>query len=297
MNNRLIIRSIVFLAFLIICISCQEDIKKKQAYRQGNITLAIDPSLMNLGSALVEVFQSSYPETKILFKPEVEDLVIADLLNGKVPIAMTTRDLSSEEAGILYNHTNVTYISTQIACDATIFVVSKESSIKEIDQTSLKSNIISNDSKFVFDGGNSSNFNNLKKKLGFNLTKNQKINSFSNGKEVIQFISKNSSHIGIIGLDVISEENSNEVKEFLSKVRVLPIKRADGKLIDPTVPNLREGIYPFTKRVFLLNAENSFKIGSSFSRFCGSQRGQLIVKRAGLQPYYLYERRIQLHGR
>ncbi|MCO6565325.1 MAG: substrate-binding domain-containing protein [Apibacter sp.] len=295
MNNRLSISPILFLAFLFICISCQEDIIKKKAYRQGTITLAIDPSLINLGTALVDVFQSSYPESKILFKSEVEDLVIADLLNGKVPIAMTTRDLTLEEAKILYNHSNVNYISTQIACDATVFVVSKESSINEIDLTSLKSKIISDESKFVFDGGNSSNFNNLKKKIGFKLVKNQKIKSFSNGKEVINFVSKNISYIGIIGLDVLSEADNKEVKQFLSKVKVLPIKKKDAELIYPTIPNLREGIYPFTRRVFLLNAEDSFKVGSSFSRFCGSQRGQLIVKRAGLQPYYLYERRIELH--
>jgi phosphate transport system substrate-binding protein len=294
MNNKISFRAIIFLAFLFICISCQEDIIKKKAYRQGTITLAIDPSLMNLGSALVDVFHSSYPESKILFKPEVEDLVIADLLNGKIPIAMTTRDLTLEEAKILYNNTNVNYILTQIACDATIFIVSKESSINEIDLTSLKSKIVSNESNFVFDGGNSSNFNNLKKKIGFKLSKDQKINSFSNGKEVINFVGKNISHIGIIGLDVLSEEDNKEVKQFLSKIKVLPIKRKDSKLIYPTLSNLREGTYPFTKRVFLLNAENSFKVGSSFSRFCGSQRGQLIVKRSGLQPYYLYERRIEL---
>lgn len=294
MNNKVFIKFTLFLAFIIMLISCQKDIQKKQAYRKGTLILAIDPSLTNLGSSLAEVFQSTYPDSKIIFKQEVEDLVIADLLNGKISMAMTTRDLTLDEAKILYNRTNVNYISSQIACDATIFIASKQSSISELDLSSLKSNIESKESKVVFDGGNSSNFNNLKKKLGFNLSKYQKINSFTNGKEVIDFVSKNTSHIGVIGFDELSEENNNEVKKFLSKVKILPIKIKDTRIY-PTVPNLREGIYPFTKRIFLLNAENSFKVGSSFARFCGSQRGQLIVTRAGLQPYYLYERRVELH--
>ncbi|MDR2122716.1 MAG: substrate-binding domain-containing protein [Flavobacteriaceae bacterium] len=269
--------------------------EEKKAYRKGNLTIAIDPSFLNLGTALTEVFHSSYPEAKITFKPEVEDLAIADVVNGNIPMAITSRDLTKEEAKILFNKTRIKHIPVQIACDAAIFVTARESSVHEVSVSEMRTEILAPNSIFVFDGGNSSNFNTVMKKLNLPVTKEQKIKALSDAEEVIAFISKNKSHIGVIGMDVLSDEDDPKVKELTTKIKILPVVN-DGEIaIEPSIPNLRKGKYPFTKRVYLLNAEGGFKIGSSFARFCGSQRGQLIVTKAGLQPYYLYKRRVEVH--
>ncbi|MGM5631207.1 substrate-binding domain-containing protein [Apibacter raozihei] len=285
--------SVVLLAAILI--NCQKDIKKKENYRKGKLTLAIDPSFLNLGNALVDVFHSSYPEAHISLKAEVEDLAIADLVNGKVKMVIVGRDLTQSEAQILYNKRKIKCISAQIACDATIFITSVTSDIDKIYLNDIRQNIFSSDSKFVFDNGNSSNYNNILRKLNIQQDKNRKLIAFTNSNDVIDFVSNNKSHIGIIGFDVLSDQSDPKVKNLLKKVKILPVVDSNDKLVFPTVPNLRENIYPFTKRVFLLNAEGDFLIGSSFARFSGSQRGQLIVTRAGLQPYYLYKRRVEVH--
>ncbi|MDR1877734.1 MAG: hypothetical protein LBQ84_08945 [Flavobacteriaceae bacterium] len=285
----------VFILGFIGLLSCQKDIEKKEAYRKGDLTLVLDPSFMNLGTALVKVFQSSYPEAVLTLKPEMEDLVIADLVNGKIPVAMASRDLTDEEAKILFDRTGIMYIPSQIACDATIFIAAKESPIEEVSVAEVKSGILDANGSFVFDGGNSSNFNNVMRKLDMSMDKDRKITSLTHADKVIDFISKNKSHIGIIGLDVLSDEDDPKVKEMLTRVKILPVVDKNNKKITPTLPNLRGEKYPFTKKVYLLNAESNFQIGSSFARFCGSQRGQLIVSKAGLQPFYLYERRVEIH--
>ena len=284
---------ILFLGLLVT--SCQDDIKKKEAYRKGKLVIATDPSFLNLGTTLVEIFHEAYPEAQVTFKPEVEDLVIADFVNGKVTMAMVSRDLTPEEAKILLNKTKIKYIPSQIACDASVFVVSKESTINQVSLSDIRTGITDSATKFIFDNGNSSNFNTVIRKSGVTITKNHKIKALGDAEKVIDFVSKNKSHIGIIGLDILSDEDNPKVQELLSKIRILPVINDKNKLVEPSVPNLREGKYPFTKRIYLLNAEADFLVGSSFARFAGSQRGQLIVTKAGLQPYYLYERRVEMH--
>lgn len=187
------------------------------------------------------------------------------------------------------------HIASQIACDATIFITSKNSPLDSVRISDLKSAIASADSKYIFDGGNSSNFNNIVKKLKLNVSKDYRIQALSSPDQVINFVEKNKSHIGIIGLDALSDTDDPKVQEYFKKVKIIPVVTSENITIAPTIPNLRKGIYPFTKRIYLLNAENGFLLGSSFSRFAGSQRGQLIITRAGLQPYFLYERRVQIN--
>lgn len=286
-----------YLIVLFFCLlnSCQKEIQQKEAYRKGKITIGIDPSFLNVGSALVEVFKFSYPEAQVNFKPEVEDLVIADFIQGKITMAMVSRNLSEEEGKILFAKTRMKFISTQIACDAIVLVTSKESLIDSIRISDLKKAIEHSDNSYVFDGGNSSNFNTLVRKLQLNISEDYKITAFNNADQVINYVYKNKSSIGIIGLNALSDTGDPKVKEYLNKIKIIPVINFDNQVIKPSIPNLRSGLYPFTKRIFLLNSENNFLLGSSFSRFAGSQRGQLIVTRAGLQPYFLYERRVQIN--
>ncbi len=292
MNKKIII-CIILAAFWGL-FSCQKDIKEKETYKKGNLVIGIDPSFSNLGTALADVFSSSYPDIKVSFKTEEEDKVIADFVNGKITLAMTGRDLTKEEAEILFSKTEIKYIPSQVACDATVFVTAVDSEINEISLPEIKSGVQVSDSKFVFDGGNSSNYNNVMKKLGLSLSESQKVTALTGAEPVIDFISRNKSHIGIIGLDVLSDEDDPKVKALLAKVKIVPVVIDKNEKIMPTVPNLRTGKYPFTKRVYVLNAEGGFFAGSSFARFAGSQRGQLIVTRAGLQPYYLYPRNVEM---
>ncbi|PQL94311.1 substrate-binding domain-containing protein [Apibacter adventoris] len=285
---------LIFLFFVLVN-SCQKEIQQKEAYRKGKITIGIDPSFLNVGSALVEVFKSSYPEAQVNFKPEVEDLVIADFIQGKITMAMVSRNLSEQEGKILFAKTRMKFISTQIACDAIVLVTSKESLIDSIRISDLKKAIEHSDNSYVFDGGNSSNFNTLVRKLQLNISEDYKITALNNADQVINYVYKNKSSIGIIGLNALSDTGDPKVKEYLNKIKIIPIINFDNQVINPSIPNLRSGLYPFTKRIFLLNSENNFLLGSSFSRFAGSQRGQLIVTRAGLQPYFLYERRVQIN--
>ena len=67
-------------------------------------------------------------------------------------------------------------------------------------------------------------------------------------------------------------------------------------MVLPTIPNLKYGVYPFYRQIYILKNEVGFGIGAGFTRFAGSQRGQKIVTRESLQPYYIYKREVQINN-
>ncbi|MEG0529507.1 MAG: phosphate ABC transporter substrate-binding protein, partial [Bacilli bacterium] len=60
--------------------------------------------------------------------------------------------------------------------------------------------------------------------------------------------------------------------------------------------NMSNGIYPFYRFIYILKNEVGFGIGAGFSRFAGSQRGQKIVTRESLQPYFIFKRDVQINN-
>ena len=291
----------IFLKMFILCalssflaLSCKKDIEAQEDYKTGNLTIAVDPSFKEVSEALVQVYQAMYPKVHITLKPEVEDLAIADLVNGRVSLVMVSRDLTPKEAEILLNRTQIHYVPSQVALDATIFIAEKNSPIDSLTFPKIKAEILNPNGNLIFDDGNSSNFNTLMKELPLVFPKGQKLNAQLGADRVIDFVKENPDYAGIIGLDVLSDEGDPKVKKLLQEVKILPVVNADNKIVAPTVPNLRTGKYPFIKRVYLLNCEAGFHRGSAFVRFTGSQQGQLIIGRSGLQPYFLYPRNVEI---
>ncbi len=149
--------------------------------------------------------------------------------------------------------------------------------------------------QIVFDNGNSGNFNTVREILKLNIAKDQPIQALESTDKVVEFVQKSPGSIGVIGLNEVSEKENPKVKEILSKVKVLPVLDENGIKQEPTVQHILAMNYPFFKGVYFIVSEPGFGIGSGFSRFAGSNQGQLIVKRAGLQPNFLYDREVQIN--
>jgi phosphate transport system substrate-binding protein len=293
--NKLNVKILIFsfLSFFLL-FSCKRDLESSGEYKKGDLTIAIDPSFKEVADALTQVYQAMYPQVHITLKSEVEDLAIADLVNGKISIAMVSRDLTPQEAEILLNKTKIHYVPSQIALDATIFITAKDSPIDRLTFSEIKTGVLDPKGKFIFDDGNSSNFNTLMKELKTVFPKGQKLNAQKGADKVIDFVKENASYVGIIGLDVLSDDGDPKVQKLIKEVKILSVVNAENKSVMPTVPNIRTGRYPFIKRIYLLNCESGFLRGSAFVRFTGSQQGQLIIGRSGLQPYFLYPRNVEI---
>lgn len=282
-------------ALLFLFLSCKKK-ENELSHQRGEMTIWVDPANKNLIEALTDVYVMKFPEVKFKFVYKPENIILKNLIDLKADAAFINKPLSQEQADYIFQQTTVKPRSTLLAYDAVIFIAGKESTIESVPVDELKQNIISGGNKFVFDDGNSGNFNTIKEALKIEIPKGIKINSLENAAQVIDFVNKSPGSIGIIGMNVISEKHSPEVKAILEKIKILPVKDSSNVLREATVENILSFDYPFFKGVYFIVREPGFGIGSGFSRFAGSQQGQLIVGREGLQPNYLYNREVQINS-
>ncbi len=282
---------LVLLIFLLF--SCK-DKQDEISHQRGEMTIWVDPANKNLIEALTDVYMMKYPDVKFKFVYEPENIILQNLIDLKADAAFINKPLSEQQSNYIFQETTVKPRSTLLAYDAVIFIAGKESSIESVSINEIREGILSGDNKFVFDDGNSGNFNAVKEILKIELPEGQKVRALENATQVIEFVKKSTGTVGIIGMNVISEKDNPKVKEILSQIKILPIKDSSNVLREPTLENILDFNYPFFKGVYFIVSEPGFGIGSGFSRFAGSQQGQLIVGREGLQPNYLYDRVIQL---
>lgn len=282
---------ILFLSFFLT--QCKSG--KETSHQEGEMTIYADPSNKSLLEALTDIYTMKYPKVKFNFIYKSENEVLKDLQDTIASAAFINQPLTDQQTKYIAQKTDVTPRSTLLAYDAVIFITSQNNSISSISLDQIKTGILEGKSQIIFDSGNSGNFNTIQEILKLEIPKGKTIQAEENTQKVIEFIEKSTSSIGVIGLNEISEKDNPRVKEILSKVKILSVIDEKGMAQAPSVPNILEMNYPFSKGVYFIVREPGFGIGSGFSRFAGSNQGQLIVKREGLQPNFLYDREVQIN--
>lgn len=269
--------------------------KEEITHQEGEMTIYADPSNENLLEALTDIYVVKFPKVKfnIVYKPE--NIILQDLLDTVANAAFISKPLNDQQAKYLHQQTGITPRSTLLAYDAAVFITSVSNNIDSVTFDDLRKGILNESSKIIFDNGNSGNFNTVKDILKLEVPEGKKINALEDAGMVIEFIKKSPGSIGVIGMNEISEKSNPKIKELLEEIKILPVIDSKNKKQMPTVPNILAFNYPFFKGVYFISRDPGFGIGSGFARFAGSEQGQLIVKREGLQPNYLYERNVQIN--
>lgn len=270
---------------------------KRALHEYGNLTITVDPSFKNLAKSLAEMYMVDYTDVKIDIKEEIEEKAIKDFYEGKIPLLFVGKPLTKAQQQHLFEKTKINYVSSVIALDAAIFITSVDNPIDSISQKEIKENLYQANPKttFVFDHPNSANFNTINEKLKLTVPKGTNVTAMGDADKVIDFVKKDPKAIGIIGLNVLSDKGNPKIIEYLKHVKILSIVDDKGKIFEPSNYNLRYGYYPFYRQIYVLKNEVGFGIGAGYSRFAGSQRGQKIVTRENLQPYFIFKRDVQLN--
>lgn len=271
--------------------------KEEKTHREGEMVIYADPSNQNVLEALTQIYQMKFPKVtfKIIYEPENQ--VLKNLLDTVAYAAFINRGLTDEEAAYIQKKTDVTPRSTLLAHDAVIFIVEKNNPMTAISMEEIKEGILNDSHQIVFDNGNSGNFNTVQQVLDLQLPKGKSVQALGDAVSVVDFLQQSKHAIGVIGLNEISEKDNPHSEAILEKVNVLSVVDENNEVIAPSVPNILALKYPFSKGVYFIVREPGFGIGNGFSRFSGSQQGQLIIGRAGLQPHFLYERQVQVNRR
>jgi len=289
-KNVLFLISIIGILLVVSCKKEKEG-NVKETMLSGNITLFVDESIFPIVEDQRDVFENTYRATiKLNSKTEAE--VINNIIEDSARVSILTRMLTNEEKSVLKNR--ATPKITRFALDAVVFIVNKKSqdSVIQLDQVADylngKSSTINN---LVFDNPNSSVVRSLFEQLNIDKEKINTIYSQGNSEELIKFISENEGHIGVMGINWLTQTPTALLK-YSENIRMLSVQNVksegiENEYIYPSQANIGKKTYPLTRELFLLNYQGTTGLGMGFASFVASDIGQKIILTSGLAPVKL----------
>ncbi len=288
---------VVLVSLLLVkCKQNEESQNNKETILKGSATIFVDETLTPIVEDQVAVFENKYKaQIKLVSKSETE--TINSLLKEKSAIAVLTRDLTDEENQI-FKQKKITPKITKFAIDAIAFISNKSTKdtlivLKDVVEF-MKGNPNPNIKGLVFDNPNSSTVRYMNTLAGIKSIPKTGVFSFKTNEEVIKFVSENPGMIGVVGVNWLSQPNS-DMQVSIDNINVLSVKGLTGnEYFFPSQNNLAEGKYPLARDLYIINGQGSAGLGMGFASFIAGDIGQRIILKSGLLPVRIPGRKLQI---
>lgn len=279
---------------------------------RGSIVIAADESFQPLVMQLTSAYMGIYPETefKVVYKPEQE--AINMMLRDSARLVFATRTLRPNERAIL-DQKKIKGATQKIATDGVALIINKTNTDSLITMNELQSvfdgkiktwNQLKGGNQtlpitLVFDNNNSSNLEFILSTFKIKDVSKLRIFTTRSNREVIEFVRKNPSALGFIGVNWISDSDEPLSLELSRDLRVMgvsakenPTKRDD--YFQPFQEDLGMQRYPLRRPVYILSRETHPGLGGGLINYVVRDAGSLIVKKLGLWPRVPYDRVINI---
>jgi phosphate transport system substrate-binding protein len=304
MNLKCRMSMILFLFLVIFFQACSSKSKEKKIDRfdNGTIYISCDESFKPVIDAEVEVYQASYPDAHInvQYKPEADCL--RDFGVDSIRMIIATRGFSERERQFMIDSLKVGPVQATVAHDAIAVIIHPEAKdsfftmdrIRDLVSGNLKENLIP-----VFDGLKATStvrfmIDSVLK--GKNLGKN--VVGAQSSEGVIDYVSKTPNAVGFIGVSWVGNKEDTSQQSFLKKIRLARLESTDSAnaYVLPVQYLIYTKSYPMVRDLVYVLREQQYGLGGAFANFLKSDRGQLIFRRAYLQPAKkpFYVRRAEL---
>ncbi|MFD2573383.1 PstS family phosphate ABC transporter substrate-binding protein [Spirosoma soli] len=293
-------------------LSCGSDKPPLDNPARGSIVIAADESFQPLVTQLTSAYSGIYPDAhfKVVYKPEQE--AINMMLRDSARLAFVTRKLTPKEQGVL-NQRKIKGTTEKIANDGVALIINKANvdslvtmnelrdvfSGKITQWSQLKGGNQGGPITLVFDNNNSSNLEFVLKTFNVDDVKGLRIFTTRSNREVIEFVRKNPSALGFIGVNWISDGDEPLSVELAKDLRVMgvspkqnPTKRDD--YFQPFQEDLGMQRYPLRRPVYILSREAHPGLGGGLINYVARDAGSLIIRKLGLWPAIPYNREINL---
>lgn len=262
----------------------------------GKIKISVDESLKPLIDAEISVFEGIYTNASItpIYVPEAEAIRL--LILDSVRLAVITRALNADEKEQIRKQRYESKES-RVAREGIALVVNPANPDTLWDMSKLK-NVLSGakaDQKIVFDHQNSGISRFVKDSLlhGGELPPNTFAAGTSEG--VVDYVSKDKSAIGLIGVSWISDTDDSVANRFLGSINVVGLKKdGQNEYYKPYQAYIAQKLYPLTRDIVINIREGRAGLGTGFTSFVAGEKGQRVILKAGLVPATMPIRLVQI---
>ncbi len=312
MSSQIFRKFIGPMAVLVSLMGCGNDKPALDNPSRGTITVAADESFGPLVTQLTSAYSGIYPDAhfKVVFRPEQE--AINMMLRDSARLVFATRKLTPNER-LALDKLGIKGAAIKIATDGVALIVNQANTDSLITMDELRSMFRGqtkawsqlrggnqkNPITLVFDNNNSSNLAFILDTLHITDVKNLRIFTTRSNREVIDFVRKNPSALGFIGVNWISDSDEPLSLVLAKDLRVMgvsnktnPTGRAD--YFQPFQEDLGMQRYPLRRPVYMLSRESHPGLGGGLINYIVRDAGSLIVRKLGLWPAMQYNREVNL---
>jgi len=277
---------------------------------RGNIRIMADESFVPIVEAEIATFTTLYKYAHItpVYLPEKD--LIAAFLKDSIKVVVTSWEPTQQQKDLLLN-TQTIVRTTAVAYDAIALVLNKENKDslltyqnvndlftgkltdwKEINSTSKLGKMVA-----VFDNEKSANIRFFREQFDLGAQLPPNFYSMKSNREVIDYVTKNKSAIGLVSINWIGNKQDSASRSFSDKIKIAAVSRKvldAGSYFLPVQGSIYDKTYPFTRKVNLVSGESFRGLGSGFISWFAAESGQRIVLKSGLVPATMPIRLIQI---
>jgi phosphate transport system substrate-binding protein len=278
---------------IICCVACNDATRQQKiatdTFDKGQINISVDESFKPVIEEQIKVYESTYPNTKIIasYKPEVE--CFKDFQSDSTRLIIVARGLNKNERKYYENTLKFMPYYTDVAYDAIAVIVNRKGKDSVFTMVDLQ-NILTGKKNItaVMDGKNATS---TVRYLQDSLLKGQafgtNVVAAKNSEDVVNIVSNTENAIGFVGLSWVGDSYDAKQQAQLKTIKLALVECTickEGEFARPSQATITYLQYPLARPLYYIVKENTTQLGTGFGNFMGLERGQLIFRRAFLAP-------------
>ncbi|KGO92037.1 PstS family phosphate ABC transporter substrate-binding protein [Flavobacterium subsaxonicum] len=292
-----------------IMFSCKQEVSGSgdaapvETMTSGNLTLYVDTTAQPIIEDALAVFHSIYPKARIKQVNRAESEVVNALIKDSANVAVLARPLTTQEEAH-FTKQGITPRVTFFATDALALITNKKSTdtvvnLQEVYKV-LQGKPSATVKKLIFDNSNSGTVQLLLKQAGVTKIATTDVYSLKDTEAVLKYVHENPGSIGIIGVNWLVQPPLGWEK-YVENVRVLgvdnvKIDKSSKKYYKPSQSNIAAGLYPITRKLYVLNYQGKNGLGIGFETYLTAESGQRLILKSGLVPATMPTREIEVRS-
>jgi len=260
----------------------------------GTINISADETFKPIIDSEIKVFESNYPNAKIIVHYKPEAACLRDLIkDSSTRLVIVTRGLTKEEEAYFKDSIKFAPPYGLLANDAIAVVVNNQSADSFITMNKIRALLegtTADNEKIVFDGSSATStvryaVDSILRGKPLN---GDKVIAVDSSLAVIDYVETHKDAIGLVGVSWLGDKNDTTQTSFVKKVRIASVQCSicddDNIFVKPYQANIAQNRYPMVRGLYYILKENYDGLGNGFVNFMSQEKGQLIFWHAYLWP-------------